>query len=80
MRVRVQKWGNSLAIRIPMPFAKETKIEQGSFVDLSAKEGLLIAKPIDEQEYTLSELLDAVTKKNRHEEIDMGEAKGREIW
>ena len=80
MRVRVQKWGNSLAIRIPKSFAKETKIEQGTVVDLSAVKGELIAKPIKEYEYSLEELLAAVTKENLHAEIDTGDAIGQEVW
>ena len=35
MRLRVQKWGNSLALRIPKPFAQEARVKQGSVVNLS---------------------------------------------
>ncbi len=82
MRVQVQKWGNSLAIRIPKSFAKEIKIVQGSVVDLSAVKGKLIAKPIteNEYEYSLEELLSGVTKENLHAEIDTGDATGQEVW
>ncbi|MFQ5709329.1 MAG: AbrB/MazE/SpoVT family DNA-binding domain-containing protein [bacterium] len=80
MRVQVQKWGNSLAIRIPKSFAKETKIEQGTVVDLSAVKGTLIAKPINEYEYSLEELLAGVTKENLHAEVDTGDAIGQEVW
>jgi antitoxin MazE len=79
MRVQVQKWGNSLAIRIPKSFAKETKIEQGSVVDLSTVKGQLVAKPIKEPEYSLEELLAGVTEKNLHAEFDTGDAVGQEI-
>lgn len=80
MRVQVQKWGNSLAIRIPKSFAKETKIDQGSIVDLSTVEGQLVAKPIREYEYSLEELLAGVTEENLHREFDTGSAVGQEIW
>lgn len=80
MRVQVQKWGNSLAIRIPKSFAKETKIERGSVVDLSIIEGQLIAKPLSEHEYSLEELLAGVTQENLHAEFDTGDAVGQEIW
>lgn len=62
MRMQVQKWGNSLAIRILKFFAKETNIEQSLIVNLSAVEGKLITKPIEENEYSLEELLAAVTE------------------
>lgn len=79
MRVQVQKWGNSLAIRIPKSFAKETKIEQGTVVDLSTIEGQLVAKPINEHEYSLKELLAGVTEENLHTEFDTVDAVGQEI-
>ncbi len=80
MRVQVKKWGNSLAIRIPKSFAKEIKIEQGTVVDLSMVKGKLIAKPIKEYEYSLEELLAAVTKENLHAEVGTGDVIGQEIW
>jgi antitoxin MazE len=79
MRVQIQKWGNSLALRIPKSFAIETKIEQGSVVDLSTSEGLIVAKPIREKEYSLDELLSGVTKENIHSEFDTGENVGLEL-
>lgn len=80
MRVKIQKWGNSLAIRIPKIFAKEIKIEHGSDVDLSTIEGQLVAKPINDYEYSLEELLAGVTEENLHAEFDTGDAVGKEIW
>ena len=80
MEVQVQKWGNSLALQIPKSFAKQIKIEQGSYVDLSAVEGKLIAKPLEEQEYLLEQLLAGITDQNIHAEFDTGNAIGKEIW
>ena len=79
MHVQIQKWGNSLAIRIPKSFAKEVHINQGSYVDLKTSEGKIIAEPI-EFEYSLEELLSHVSKENIHKEIDIGEPVGREIF
>lgn len=80
MHIQVQKWGNSLAIRIPKSFAKQINVQQGSFVDLFTDKGKLIAKPVDEKEYSLEELLSGVTEQNLHSEIDTGDAIGKEIW
>jgi antitoxin MazE len=80
MLVQLQKWGNSLAIRIPKTFAKETAIDQGSFLDLSLVDGKLVATPITETEYSLEALLAEVTEENIHTEIDTGEPAGKEIW
>ena len=80
MQVQVQKWGNSLALRIPKSFANQIKIEQGSYVDLSTVEGKLIARPMEQQEYSLEQLLAGITDQNIHAEVDTGNAIGKEIW
>lgn len=70
MKVQVQKWGRSLALRIPKSFAVEFSIEPGTLVELSVVEGKLLVAPVTDKKYTLKELLDGVTKRNIHGEID----------
>jgi len=79
MRVQVQKWGNSLALRIPKPFAEETQVQQGSIVDLSVDEGRLIVVPHGKKPFTLKGLLAGVTRQNVHGETDTGAPAGREL-
>ncbi len=80
MRVSVQKWGNSLALRIPRSFAEETEIRNGSVVDLSVVQGRLVVKPMTKAQYDLKRLLAGVTKRNRHGKIQTGERVGHEAW
>lgn len=80
MKATVQKWGNSLALRIPKSFATHSNIEQGSVVDLSLENGRMIVEAAKEQEYSLEDLLARVTKKNLHCEVDFGAPIGREVW
>lgn len=80
MKVQIQKWGNSLALRIPKSFAVESKIEQGSTVEVSLKQGKLVVAPLIAPEFTLEELLSKVTKRNLHQEVDSGDAAGKEVW
>ncbi|MBC8182940.1 AbrB/MazE/SpoVT family DNA-binding domain-containing protein [candidate division KSB1 bacterium] len=80
MKIKIQKWGNSLAIRIPKSFAKQIKIDQGSILDLTTEKGKIVAQPVDDEEYSLDQLLKGVTKENLHDEIDFGNAVGKEIW
>jgi len=80
MRVQIQKWGNSLAFRIPKVFARETNLSQGSSVDIGIKENCIIVKPLTEKKFKLKSLLDGVNKSNTHQEEDFGERKGLEIW
>ena len=79
MKARIQKWGNSLALRIPKSFATHSNIEQGSVVDLSLDNGRIIVEPAQEQ-YSLEELLARVTKTNLHSEVDFGLPVGKEVW
>jgi antitoxin MazE len=69
MKVQVQRWGNSLALRIPKSCAVESKIEQGSVVKVSVETGRLVVEPVTEADYTLEELLSGVTKRNLHAEF-----------
>ena len=80
MKARIQKWGNSLALRIPKSFAAHSNIEQGSVVDLSLDNGRMIVEAAKEQEYSLEELLAQVTKDNLHSEVDFGAPVGKEVW
>jgi len=82
LRGRVQKWGNSLALRIPKSFADEIGLGQNSSIQLMIKEGALIVTPEPEPEpkWRLEELLEKVTKDNIHREWETGSAQGDEIW
>ncbi len=80
MKVQIQKWGNSLALRIPKSFAVESKIKQGSSVEVSLESGKIIVFPITENEISLDEMLAQVTPESLHGEIDTGNSVGKEIW
>lgn len=80
MRVRVQKWGNSLALRIPRSFAVETALDPGSEVDLKLEGGRLVITPLHEPAYRLDDLLARVTPENLHTETDTGPSVGDEVW
>jgi antitoxin MazE len=79
MRVRIQKWGNSLALRIPSAFAAELGLSSEVEVDLVLKDGMLAVSPIATSP-TLDELLAGVTPENCHSEVDTGSAVGVEAW
>ena len=80
MQTKIQRWGNSLALRIPRAFAEETGVEAGAEVDLSVRDGDLVVKPARRVKYRLGELVRKVTDKNRHGEVDTGGPVGREVW
>ena len=81
MRGRVQKWGNSLAIRIPKPLAEEAELGPDAEVELTVdEEGGLSLRRVRQPEYTLEELLEGVRPENLHGETDTGRRVGREAW
>jgi antitoxin MazE len=80
MKNKVQKWGNSMAVRIPKAFVKEAQLSYGACVDLTMEEGKLIIEPRVEPEYRLEDLLKDVTRHNRHGERQTGSPVGREAW
>ena len=77
MQTVVQKWGNSLGIRIPSVYAKEFELKNGSFVDIREEEGKIVIIP---KKNSLDGLLDKVTDENNHESIETGISVGNEEW
>lgn len=80
MRAKVQKWGNSLALRIPKAFALEVGLERDSEVDVSVQRGRLVVAPPAAPSYSLDELLAGVRPSNIHSEADWGRPVGKESW
>ncbi len=80
MRVRIQKWGNSLALRIPKAFAAEARLRQGSLVEVSLADDKITVTPVVRVKLTLERLMAGVTEQNLHREVDTGPAMGNEAW
>lgn len=80
MMTRIQKWGNSLGLRIPKAFAEEARVGAGSEVDLAIERDRLVIRPLRKSQYQLRVLLRGVTTSNLHAEVDAGRPLGREPW
>ena len=80
MKTRVQKWGNSLALRIPKSFADEVGLQRETSVEVSLADGRLVVTPLARPKQTLKQLLAKITKENLHHEVDTGSAVGNETW
>lgn len=79
MRTRVQKWGNSLAVRIPKPLAEGAGLRRAAEVEVSLEKGAVRLTPV-RRRWRLRQLLSGVTKRNLHAEVELGSAVGREAW
>jgi antitoxin MazE len=80
MRTKVQKWGNSLAIRVPRPFAEELGLRQDSDVDLLLEQHELVVKPVSTARFSLRKLLAGITDANLHREVETSGPVGNEAW
>ncbi len=79
MTTTVQRWGNSLAIRIPKVFALEAGLEENTEVEIGVRGGTLVVRPA-RKDWTLDELLAGITSSNIHSAAGWGGATGREVW
>ena len=78
MITKIQRWGNSLGLRIPKALAEDLQVGEDAAVDLSTKNGCLVVAPVRQEAYDLDELLSQITPKNVHGEVDFGQPMGRE--
>ena len=80
MVTKIQKWGNSLALRIPKAFAFQSKIREDEYVNLTLEKNKIVIEPVKEKKYSLKELVSGINKSNLHSEIDSGKQVGNEYW
>lgn len=82
MHTTVQKWGNSLAVRIPKEYIKEIKLHQGSEVEIKREKNVISISPIRKMTNLkkLEKLLENVDKSKVHPETNWGKREGNEVW
>jgi antitoxin MazE len=77
MKATVNKWGNSLGIRIPNAIIKDLHLEEGSRVDIIEENDKIVIYPKKDM---LKDLINSISEKNIHEEMDSGASIGNEAW
>lgn len=77
MQTRIQKWGNSLGVRIPLQLAKQLNLHQGSPVNLGIENDCIVIHP---PKYDLDAMLNQITKENMHHQILEDSQRGNEEW
>ena len=78
METMVQKWGNSLGIRIPNLIVREFSLKNGSVVNINDNGNEIVIKPVKKSR--LSEMLDEINDQNIHQEVETKGPVGKEIW
>ena len=79
MKTTVQKWGNSLAIRVPKSIALRVGLKAHDDLEIEVQDGNVVLKPHLRRVYRLEDLVKQINQKNMHDEIDTGTPVGREI-
>lgn len=79
MKTTIQKWGNSLALRIPKNISEETGLTEGATVELSAYRNKITIRKKNKKKYQLDDLLNGINANNLHSEVDFGKPEGKEI-
>ena len=79
MRAKAQKWGNSLAVRIPKAIAQQAGVHPEDELDIDVEAQVIRLRPV-RRAPSLAELVGEITPENVHGETDAGPPRGREIW
>lgn len=79
MTTQVAKWGNSLAVRLPRAVAAEADLRDGDAVDVTVQGGAIVVRPAARR-YSIDDLVDGITARNRHSETDWDGPVGNETW
>jgi antitoxin MazE len=79
MEAVLKKWGNSVGVRLPSAVLRETRLAENQRVEIHAKKGAIVIKPMKAPRYALRELLARVTRTNRHDAVELGRPVGREL-
>jgi len=79
MKTKIQKWGNSLGVRLPKSITEEKSLRAGTGVSVRIKNNQIVIEPV-EDELSLASMLAEVSTNNLHRETDWSDARGNEVW
>ena len=79
MKTKIQKWGNSLGVRLPKSITEQKALRAGLGVSVELKNNQIVIEAV-EPELSLESMLAEVNEHNLHSETEWSDAKGNEIW
>ena len=79
VRVKLVRWGNSNAVRLPKTVLDKANVQEGEEFDVHVEKGKIALSPT-RNKMTLASLVAGITKENLHGEQDWGKPVGREVW
>ena len=79
MKTKIQKWGNSLGVRLPKSIAEQKSLREGLGVSVILQDDQIVLKP-EEEEISLDAMVSEINSGNLHGETEWSEARGKEVW
>lgn len=81
MAATIQKWGNSLGIRIPKAIAEQVDLKDGVEIEFDTTGGILSLRPkrVRRSKYKLADLLAKCKGPSPYRHLDRDRPVGREI-
>ena len=80
MEARLQKWGNSDAVRIPHVMLKSLNLKTNDKITLEQYDDKIVISKSIEKQISLKERFENYSGDNLAEEFVWDEPRGREIW
>ena len=79
MTTKIQKWGNSLGVRLPKALFESGQFAEGTEVTINQKDSEIILKVAKKKLPTLKEVMKGMTRENFEPMLDWGPDVGKEI-
>ena len=82
MKTKAQKWGNSLAVRVPSHIARLAGVRADDPLEAEVVQGKIVLTPMTGRpmHFDLDDLVRKIEPRNRYSETDFGAPRGREVW
>jgi antitoxin MazE len=80
MEAKLQKWGNSVGVRIPINLLKSVNFKENDIIDIVESDGKIIISKSNKRKISLKKLFEDYHGTEKVEPFDWGEPRGREIW
>ncbi|MFP5350789.1 MAG: AbrB/MazE/SpoVT family DNA-binding domain-containing protein [Gammaproteobacteria bacterium] len=83
MKTKAQKWGNSLAVRVPRDIVQAAGIHADDALEVEVVGGKIVLTPAAKSapnRYDLGALVKKIQPRHRYREADFGKPVGREVW
>ena len=80
METTIQKWGNSLAVRLPKAITQKLALQEGGRVAVKEWKKTVIISPAPEKRLSLRERVRLIRPEHLHKEFSWGKPRGKELW